>query len=267
MTCPSLVRAGLPALTVTMAVTLALTALARGGEGSGKELDLPVVPPPPAPAAERPAPSAPPGRPPAVEPRAIPVNGPGERLPVLFVTDATMRMRTDPQPSSDADGRVRTMTRFQRAQEELVPAIRGLGLLHRFDVVAIGCGARWWDTKPERLRPCYPYATGEMKERAIAWVRALTCVHEEVASGARVAELLRRCHGGHRIAPGRLVLLDALPPGCGLPEPEENLRMIRAANLLPAQVDTVAVRAPSEVRAYLARIAQESAGTFTDLND
>jgi len=247
--------------------TLAMVSAARGGD------DLPMVP-----AALRPPKPKPPPRqvtrsslPPVVptipediddDPRDVPAPTLyGQELDtesgtIYYVLDisCSMNYTSAKLKAVDLDGKLKQLTRYERARVELIRSIRGLASSFRFGVLRYNCGSQRW-------RAGLHEASDSNKASSVAWLLSRRWPDGGTGTGPAVSVVLRDRELRY------IVLLSDGAPNCGaIPkDPPHHRAMIRAANTQGAVISVFGVAAVGQWRRFCQGVASDSGGAYFDV--
>ncbi len=174
----------------------------------------------------------------------------GARESLIYVIDKSGSMERIMGPAVDLEGRVRSMTRFQRAQVELKRSILALAPNIRFNVISYDCSVDPWQ------RDVVP-ATEENKRAACNWIDG-RYPHGGTGTSFGVSYAL------HNPDNHDVILLTDGEPTCRLTI-DEHRALIGNNNRNRARIHVFGVGAYGPFRDFCVRVASDSGGRYSDV--
>lgn len=177
---------------------------------------------------------------------------------VIYVLDRSASMSISAEPYVGLDGNVVTTgTRLDFVKTEIKRSLRALPNDYTFNLVVYGeCVDRWQTERQE--------ATDENKHAAEAWLDSIVPWGWTNTGGAGQLAL------GDRDNQMVLLLSDGAPNFLDCAQTyvasfDTHRRVIRAANLQEATINTFGIGLDPETRAFLETVAQENHGVFREI--
>ncbi|MBI4148028.1 VWA domain-containing protein [Candidatus Woesearchaeota archaeon] len=178
-----------------------------------------------------------------------PIYGATESL--IYVVDRSGSMERVMGSGVDLEGRVRNMTRFQRAQVELKRSIRALAPNFRFNIVSYDCSTNAWQ------RELVP-ASVENKRAAYRWIDGL---YPQGGTGTAFGvSYALRTGGSNR----DVILLTDGEPTCRL-DMAEHLLIITNSNPDHDRVHVFGIATYGPFRQFCQRVASNTGGSFHEV--